>query len=99
VPARLRANRNLSDASLERLHSVSVSINPVMSSSDAVDLEWCLIKLKADGTLARFGFTISAERILFLIEVSFQSSNTVKMTFLKLGGAYDTFYLSYTFTW
>jgi len=33
----MRANGNFSDASLERLHSVS--INRVMSPSDAVDLE------------------------------------------------------------
>jgi len=43
VPARMRVNGNSSDASLERLHSVSqslsVSINRVMSPSDAVDLE------------------------------------------------------------
>jgi len=36
VPARMKANGNFSDASLERLHSVS--INGVMCPSDAVDL-------------------------------------------------------------
>jgi len=37
VPARMRANENFSDASLELLHSVKV--HRVMSPSDAVDLE------------------------------------------------------------
>jgi len=37
VPARMRANGNFSDVSLERLHSVSVSRG--MSLSYAVDLE------------------------------------------------------------
>ena len=37
VPARTRANKNFSDANLERLHSVNVSC--VMSPSDAVDLD------------------------------------------------------------
>ena len=38
--ARMRANGNFSDISLERLHSVSIKF--VMSPSDAIDLEWPL---------------------------------------------------------
>ena len=36
MPARIKANRNFSDASLERFYSVRV--NRMMSPSDAVDL-------------------------------------------------------------
>jgi len=37
VPTRMKADRNFSDTKLERLQSIS--INRVMSPSDAVDLE------------------------------------------------------------
>jgi len=40
VLARIKANGNFNDASLERLHSVSgLGINGVLSPSDAFDLE------------------------------------------------------------
>ena len=40
VLARIKANGNVNDASLERLHSVSgLGINGVLSPSDAFDLE------------------------------------------------------------
>jgi len=40
VLARVKANRNFNDASLERLHSVSgFGINGVLSPSDAFDLD------------------------------------------------------------
>jgi len=40
VLARIKANGNFNDASLERLHSVSgLGINGVLSLSDAFDLE------------------------------------------------------------
>jgi len=42
--SRMRANGDFSDASVERLHSVS--INRVMSPIDAVDLESPLVKMK-----------------------------------------------------
>jgi len=37
MPARMKANENLSDTSVERFYSVR--INPMMSPSDAVDLD------------------------------------------------------------
>jgi len=47
VPARMKANGNFSDTSLERLqYSGSVSINRVMSQGDAVDLESPLIRTR-----------------------------------------------------
>jgi len=39
MPAGMRAHGNFSDASLKWLHSVLVSINHMMSLSDAADLE------------------------------------------------------------
>jgi len=42
VPARMRENGNFNDASLEQLHLVSISINHVMSLSNAVHLDFSL---------------------------------------------------------
>jgi len=44
MPSSMRAKGDFSDASVERLHSVS--INRVMIPIDAVDLESLLVKMK-----------------------------------------------------